>query len=171
MSAYAYSPAPAARASWLSRATAWMDERGPMSWIVLMIGAFIFGGPLGLLVLGFILITGRFKGRGARNRHDRAMSCGPRLHFHASRPTGNRAFDAYKADTLARLEREQDDFEAFLARLREARDKAEFDQYLDDRARAASAEMQGSGPQGDDTIASADPTRGPAPQDPPRGQY
>ncbi|MFN4194184.1 MAG: DUF2852 domain-containing protein, partial [Tabrizicola sp.] len=42
-----------------------------------------------------------------------------------------------KADTLDRLEREQEAFEAFLRRLRESKDKAEFDQYLDERARAA----------------------------------
>lgn len=50
--------------------------------------------------------------------------------------TGNSAFDTYKADTLARLEQEQIDFEAFLERLREAKDKSEFDQFMDDRATA-----------------------------------
>jgi hypothetical protein len=45
--------------------------------------------------------------------------------MHAMRPTGNSAFDSYKADTLARLEQEQADFEAFLERLREAKDKSE----------------------------------------------
>lgn len=52
--------------------------------------------------------------------------------------TGNSAFDAYKADTLARLEREQHDFETFLGRLREAKDKAEFDQFMEERAHKAS---------------------------------
>jgi hypothetical protein len=51
------------------------------------------------------------------------------------RPTGNSAFDAYKADTLRRLEEEQDRFEAFLERLRDAKDKAEFDQFMEERAR------------------------------------
>lgn len=53
----------------------------------------------------------------------------------ALRPTGNSAFDAYKADTLRRLEDEQDKFEAFLERLRDAKDKAEFDQFMDERAK------------------------------------
>lgn len=48
--------------------------------------------------------------------------------------TGNAAFDAYKADTLRRLEEEQTNFESFLERLRDAKDKAEFDQFMDDRA-------------------------------------
>ncbi|SOB99871.1 DUF2852 domain-containing protein [Rhodobacter maris] len=128
------------RPNGLTRALNWLDERGPMSWIIVMIGAFIFAGPLGLLVLGFILITGRFSGRNCRARAEgSAHRCGHRVHFHASRATGNAAFDAYKADTLARLEREQDAFESFLRRLRDARDKAEFDQYMEERARAATA--------------------------------
>lgn len=51
--------------------------------------------------------------------------------------TGNSAFDAYKADTLRRLEEEQVNFEAFLERLREAKDKSEFDDFMDERAKAA----------------------------------
>jgi len=137
MSAYAYSPAPA-RPGWIARALNWLDERGPISWVVVMVGSFIFGGPLGLLVLGFILITGRF-GKGCRRNHAR-RACG--FDIHASRVTGNSAFDAYKAETLARLEREQDEFEAFLGRLREARDKAEFDQYMDERAHAAAEQPE-----------------------------
>lgn len=51
----------------------------------------------------------------------------------AMKPSGNMAFDAYKAETLRRLEEEQGAFEDFLKRLREAKDKAEFDQFMDDR--------------------------------------
>lgn len=51
--------------------------------------------------------------------------------------TGNSAFDAYKEETLRRLEEEQTNFEAFLERLREAKDKAEFDQFMEDRAKKA----------------------------------
>lgn len=53
------------------------------------------------------------------------------------RSSGNTAFDAYKADTISRLEREQDEFEGFLRRLRESKDKAEFDAYMEERNRAA----------------------------------
>lgn len=49
--------------------------------------------------------------------------------------SGNSAFDAYKEDTLRRLEEEQHNFEAFLERLREAKDKSEFDDYMEDRAK------------------------------------
>jgi uncharacterized protein YjgD (DUF1641 family) len=49
--------------------------------------------------------------------------------------SGNNAFDAYKAETLRRLQDEQDAFEKFMNRLRDAKDKAEFDQFMADRAR------------------------------------
>jgi hypothetical protein len=47
--------------------------------------------------------------------------------------SGNRAFDEYRAETLRRLEEEQREFLEFLDRLRHARDKAEFDQFMADR--------------------------------------
>jgi hypothetical protein len=47
--------------------------------------------------------------------------------------SGNHAFDEYRAETLRRLEDEQKDFSSFLERLRFAKDKAEFDQFMADR--------------------------------------
>ncbi|MDE2581405.1 MAG: DUF2852 domain-containing protein [Rhodospirillales bacterium] len=47
--------------------------------------------------------------------------------------SGNRAFDEYRADTLRRLEEEQKEFATFLERLRFAKDKAEFDQFMAER--------------------------------------
>jgi hypothetical protein len=68
------------------------------------------------------------------------MFCRHRRHHHdhaAFRSSGNTAFDAYKAETLKRLETEQEAFESFLQRLREAKDKQEFDSFMDERARRA----------------------------------
>ena len=56
-----------------------------------------------------------------------------------SAPTGNSAFDAYREDTLKRLEDEQTAFQSFLQRLREAKDKTEFDQFMDERAKEVQA--------------------------------
>ena len=56
--------------------------------------------------------------------------CGPR-----ERSSGNRAFDEYRAETLRRLEEEQREFMAFLDRLRHARYKVEFDQFMAERRR------------------------------------
>jgi hypothetical protein len=47
--------------------------------------------------------------------------------------SGNRAFDDYRAETLRRLEDEQREFRDFLARLRAAKDKTEFDQFMAER--------------------------------------
>jgi uncharacterized protein DUF2852 len=47
--------------------------------------------------------------------------------------SGNRAFDEYRAETLRRLEEEQREFREFLDRLRHAKDKAEFDQFIAER--------------------------------------
>ncbi|MDX8349705.1 DUF2852 domain-containing protein [Cognatiyoonia sp. IB215446] len=50
------------------------------------------------------------------------------------RSSGNASFDAYRSETLRRLEEEQENFENFLGRLRAAKDKSEFDDFLDRRA-------------------------------------
>jgi hypothetical protein len=50
-----------------------------------------------------------------------------------SGPSGNHAFDEYRAETLRRLEDEQREFIEFLDRLRHAKDKAEFDQFMAER--------------------------------------
>jgi erythromycin esterase-like protein len=47
--------------------------------------------------------------------------------------SGNRAFDEYRAETLKRLEEEQREFQDFLGRLRFAKDRAEFDQFMAER--------------------------------------
>ncbi len=60
------------------------------------------------------------------------------------RTSGNTSFDAYRADTLDRLEQEQHKFEGFLDRLRAAKDKGEFDQFMDDRAARLTAQANGS---------------------------
>ena len=44
--------------------------------------------------------------------------------------SGNRAFDEYRTETRRRLEEEQVEFRNFLDRLRHAKDKAEFDQFM-----------------------------------------
>ena len=120
---------PQHRGSWLSRSERWLDERGKGAWIAAMVLGFIFFWPLGLALLAYMIWSKRmFSGDCAmRTRHAR----------HAFKSSGNSAFDAYKADTLRRLEEEQDAFEAFLQRLREAKDKAEFDQFMDERAKSA----------------------------------
>ncbi|WP_224823598.1 DUF2852 domain-containing protein [Cognatishimia sp. MH4019] len=120
------------RLSWFKRTEMWLDERGKAAWIALMVLSFIFFWPIGLLVLGYMIMNNKFAGGGCSRRMRHAS--------HAMSSTGNAAFDAYKADTLRRLEEEQENFEAFLKRLRDAKDKAEFDQFMDERARPSKSD-------------------------------
>lgn len=53
------------------------------------------------------------------------------------RSSGNSSFDAYRRDMMARLEEEQDQFDTFLRRLRDAKSQSEFEQFMDDRANRA----------------------------------
>jgi hypothetical protein len=129
------------RHSWLGRAEAWLDERGRWAWIAAMILGFILFWPVGLALLAYMIWSKRmFNGSCASRPWHHA------IHRGTFRSSGNSAFDAYKAETLRRLEEEQAAFEAFLQRLREARDKAEFDQFMEERARASRASaMPGDG--------------------------
>ncbi len=116
----------------LRRAEAWLDDRGRAAWIVAMILGFIVFWPVGLALLAYITWTNRwsksmFKFNGCATRTP---------HSFKTSHSGNSAFDAYRAETLRRLEDEQIAFEAFLKRLRDARDKQEFDAFMEDRAQA-----------------------------------
>ncbi|MCM2562393.1 DUF2852 domain-containing protein [Lutimaribacter sp. EGI FJ00015] len=119
-------------ASWLARAETWLDDRGKGAWIAAMVLGFIVFWPIGLALLAYMIWSKRMFGKSC-SRHNPMT----RHAFGAMKPSGNTAFDAYKADTLQRLEEEQEQFETFLQRLRAARDKAEFDQFMDDRAKEA----------------------------------
>ena len=117
-----------------------LDELGKPAWIALMILAFIVWWPLGFAVLAYLIGSGR-------------MGCGKHVHgwnkaagtWWQPRSSGNRAFDDYRAETLRRLEDEQREFQEFLERLRAAKDKTEFDQFMAERR--ARAEQSASQPQ------------------------
>jgi Protein of unknown function (DUF2852) len=96
--------------------------------------AFVFFWPAGFvlaIVLGWIgfgrILNPRHKGR---RRDDNRMSGPSRVR------TGNASFDSYRTEVLDRLQDEQRSFVRFLDRLRDAKDKAQFDRFMDDRARA-----------------------------------
>lgn len=119
-----------ARMCWFSRAEAWLDNKGKGAWIAAMVLGFIFFWPVGLALLAYMIWSKRMFNSSCKNRRMSST-------FTTMRSSGNTAFDAYKAETLRRLEEEQENFEAFLKRLRDAKDKAEFDQFMDDRAKTA----------------------------------
>ncbi len=147
------------RRSWLGRSEDWLDDRGRPAWIAAIVLGFVVFWPVGLAILAYAIWSKRMFSRhtcGARwdrsdRRHDHpARGFGGFGHQTGYRSSGNAAFDAYKSDTLDRLEREQTEFETFLKRLRDSKDKAEFDQYMDERARAARADDAGPSPRTDD---------------------
>ena len=120
---------------------------------------FIFWWPVGLALLIYMIGSGKMGCFGRRQR--RAMyqqygqDAGPWSNWKAwcapssDRPaatSGNRAFDEYKAETLRRMEEEQKDFGAFLERLRFAKDKSEFDEFMAERRNRPPAAPSGEQP-------------------------
>jgi hypothetical protein len=125
-----------------------LDDFGKPAWIALTLLGFIYWWPLGLATLAFLIGSGRmgsWKSVGMGRWHggmDQMRNAG--TWWQPSR-SGNRAFDEYRTETLRRLEDEQREFQDFLRRLRQAKDKAEFDQFMAeqrDRTRPSSAVAQ-----------------------------
>jgi hypothetical protein len=137
-----------------------LDDLGKPAWIIIIILGFIAWWPIGLLVLAFFLGTRSLRSRrmGCWHHHDSAewqsrwQSKMERMQEKMDRlrtkmdsarsggnwwgsppSSGNRAFDDYRAETLKRLEEEQREFKEFLERLRFAKDRAEFDQFMNER--------------------------------------
>jgi hypothetical protein len=97
-----------------------------------MVLGFIFLWPVGLAILFYMIWSNRMSGSFFCNRNAARRTRAPRG------SSGNLAFDAYRDDTIKRLEDEQQAFQGFLQRLREAKDKTEFDEFMDERAREVS---------------------------------
>nr|WP_306461179.1 DUF2852 domain-containing protein [Rhodobium orientis] len=117
-----------------------MDEYGKPAWIALTVLAFIIFWPLGLALLAYVIWSGRMGCSKNRGRWHNMDGAGRRNWWKSDMrraSSGNAAFDEYREETLRRLEEEQDEFIAFLERLRKAKDKAEFDQFMDERRRNA----------------------------------
>lgn len=143
----------------------YLDDVGKPAWIGLTVLSFVLWWPLGLVVLGFLIGSGRMacwaQGGGARwqRRMERMQQrmgrmqaaaerwgCGAGGGGRARSATGNRAFDEYREETLRRLEDEQREFLEFLDRLRHAKDKVEFDEFMAERRRRS----EGPAPQPQD---------------------
>jgi hypothetical protein len=131
--------------------------------LILTVLGFMWWWPVGVLILAFLIARGKFgwrrhsiyagdgpmldwehrgdrwerkiarmqeKMERVRGRMDRFRSRGD---WFAPTSSGNNAFDEYRSETLKRLEDEQREFKEFLARLRFAKDRGEFDQFMAER--------------------------------------
>jgi hypothetical protein len=132
----------------------WRSANRPL-WIIATVLGFIFWWPVGLALLIFTAGSrhmgcwgyGRHSGYGAdwqggpppwigwkrqwkQQMKEWCRGQAQAAQAQAQPSSGNRAFDEYRAETLRRLEEEQKEFGAFLDRLRFAKDKAEFDQFM-----------------------------------------
>jgi hypothetical protein len=126
----------------MTQVVATLDDYGRPAWIAVMVLGFILFWPVGLAILAYMIWSGRMGcGRhGEMSRWQRRWSdkwdrnrerWGREMRgFHSS---GNAAFDEYRGETLKRLEEEEREFREFLERLRKAKDKQEFDQFMADR--------------------------------------
>jgi hypothetical protein len=108
-----------------------LDDYGKPAWIGLLVVSFIVFWPLGLAVLAYLIWSGRMACSGSGRWQSRMRSAG-RWHG-PQQSSGNRAFDEYREGALRRLEEEANEFREFLERLRMAKDRAEFDEYMKER--------------------------------------
>jgi len=100
---------------------------------IVALNVFWPGGIALALILGWRggFAPGRWTGASGGNIVETVKTLSPEAE---RRSSGNASFDAYRSDTLRRLEEEQHKFERFLGRLRDAKDQSEFDDFLDERA-------------------------------------
>ncbi len=123
---------------------------GPLT-IALMVLGFVVWWPLGLAMLAYILWGEVFggsadKAQGFVNRAKawKMENCGPNGHAYRGHwrnsASGNAAFDDYRAEQLRRLEEERkrlDEeigaFHEYMANLRKAKDREEFDRFMRER--------------------------------------
>ncbi len=121
-----------------------LDTPWHPGWIAVTILGFIIWWPIGLALLFFTLGSRRMS---CWSHPDRWQNKMEKMQYKMDRmrdrmerrgfgfgfgppSSGNRAFDEYRAETLQRLEEEQREFKDFLTRLRHAKDKEEFDQFM-----------------------------------------
>lgn len=117
--------------------------------LVAVVAAFLVWVPLGFAVLAWMLWGDRLTGDRMREGYERMKTrfggfgpdYAPARSYGFGGSTGNAAFDDYRTETLRRLDEERRRLEEegrafaeFLANLRRARDKEEFDRFMRERS-------------------------------------
>ncbi|MDB5530007.1 MAG: hypothetical protein JWR51_3110 [Devosia sp.] len=119
--------------------------------IALMVMGFIFFWPVGFVVLAYILWGEKFGGSVDKAQAyfnkgrdwcapNRSRHAGFGRHHYAQSSSGNAAFDDYRAEQLRRLEEERarldaeiEAFHEYMANLNKAKDREEFDRFMNER--------------------------------------
>ena len=120
--------------------------------IALMVLGFITFWPLGLLVLGYIMWGEKFggspekaqayfnKGKSWCTSNKGAHRAWSNNRSYGMNTSGNAAFDEYRSEQLRRLEEERarldaeiDAFHEYMANLNKAKDREEFDRFMNER--------------------------------------
>jgi len=98
--------------------------------------------PAGVLIAVILAWRGGFAPTGTPSPAPRDMDEAVKslMPTSAQKTSGNASFDAYRYDMIERLEKEQQNFEGFLSRLRDAKDQSEFDDFMDERAARVEAQ-------------------------------
>ena len=121
-----------------------LDEIPKAAWIALVVLGFIVFWPVGLALLIYLKWSGRMSWwkHGHCGRWHSPEGGEMREEFRTWRrrnrawgrnSSGNVAFDEYREETLRKLDEEQREFRDYLDRLRSAKDRAEFDQFMNER--------------------------------------
>jgi hypothetical protein len=123
-----------------------LDDIPKPAWIALVVLGFIVFWPVGLALLIYLKWSGRMfcsrhgygrwygpDGREARREAREEWRAWKRRSRWGGGSSGNVAFDEYREETLRKLDEEQREFREFLDRLRAAKDRAEFDQFMNER--------------------------------------
>ncbi len=123
-----------------------LDDIPRPAWIALVVLGFIVFWPVGLALLIYLKWSGRMFGHGRyghwcspegrdarRAARDEWRSWKRSARWGQRHGSGNVAFDEYREETLRKLDEEQREFHDYLDRLRSAKDRAEFDQFMRER--------------------------------------
>jgi len=132
-----------------------LDDIPKAAWIALVVLGFIVFWPVGLALLIYLKWSGRMScwkhghygrwygpeghdGHHAMREEWRAKreewrGWKRRQRWGQRNSSGNVAFDEYREETLRKLDEEQREFRDYLDRLRSAKDRSEFDQFMTER--------------------------------------
>lgn len=120
-----------------------LDELGEMTWVPLVLLAAVMAWRSRPTLVAGLGEGGRVALRGApaglpgwvTDRAGAVLRWARGAGWAGVAPSGNKAFDAHRAEALCKLGDEHREFRAFLGRLHRARDQAEFDAFMAERAR------------------------------------